>query len=235
MVVLAADSVVVVLGRRILPKAETEAEARALPRPVVGPPASRAGRRRRRRAGRATVRTRLVETVVRFKRLEPAGDRGLHPKRTNGAARPAAMPSRAAPPRFVAFLSGSYSNVRRPAALRDGGHAADGIAVSRPRPADLSRCCRSAFLMALTAGGRLAELQIARRDTPSRVGGVFLGRLERVMPSSTPPSSTSASGRSGFLRSRGSRRDRRLAAGRRTRCWYRCATKARATRAHASR
>ena len=39
-----------------------------------------------------------------------------------------------------------------------------------------------AFLMALTAEGRLVELQVVRRDRPSRVDSVFLGRLERVMP-----------------------------------------------------
>ena len=44
-----------------------------------------------------TVRTRLVETVVRFKRLERGRDRRLSRAAANGAARPAAMPSRAAP------------------------------------------------------------------------------------------------------------------------------------------
>ena len=39
-----------------------------------------------------------------------------------------------------------------------------------------------AFLMALVGEGRLLDLQIVRRDSPSRVEGVFLGRLERVMP-----------------------------------------------------
>src|SRR5689334_23738727 len=65
--VLAADSVVAV-GRRSLPKAETEAEARAglallsgrRHKVLGGVAVSRAG----------TVRTRLVETAVRFKRLE---------------------------------------------------------------------------------------------------------------------------------------------------------------------
>ena len=40
----------------------------------------------------------------------------------------------------------------------------------------------NALLMALVADGRLVELQIVRRDRPSLVDGVFLGRLERVMP-----------------------------------------------------
>jgi ribonuclease E/ribonuclease G len=57
-----------------------------------------------------------------------------------------------------------------------------------------------AFLMALTAGGRLAELQIARRDRPSPVDGVFLGRLERVMPDLDAAFVDIGTGRSGFLR-----------------------------------
>jgi ribonuclease E/ribonuclease G len=39
-----------------------------------------------------------------------------------------------------------------------------------------------AFLMALVSEGRLVELQVVRRDKPSRVESIFLGRLERVMP-----------------------------------------------------
>lgn len=58
-----------------------------------------------------------------------------------------------------------------------------------------------AFLMALTAGGRLAELQIARRDRPSPVDGVFLGRLERMMPDLDAAFVDIGTGRSGFLRS----------------------------------
>ena len=57
-----------------------------------------------------------------------------------------------------------------------------------------------AFLMALTAGGRLAELQIVRRDRPSLVDGVFLGRLERVMPELDAAFVDIGTGRSGFLR-----------------------------------
>ena len=68
--VLAADSVVAV-GRRILPKAETKDEALRCLKLL-------SGRRHRVLGGLALavpggkVRTRLVETVVRFKRLEPA-------------------------------------------------------------------------------------------------------------------------------------------------------------------
>jgi Rne/Rng family ribonuclease len=58
-----------------------------------------------------------------------------------------------------------------------------------------------AFLMALTAGGRLVELQIARRDRPSPVDGVFLGRLERVMPDLDAAFVDIGTSRSGFLRS----------------------------------
>ena len=57
-----------------------------------------------------------------------------------------------------------------------------------------------AFLMALTAGGRLVELQIARRDRPSLVDGMFLGRLERVMADLEAAFVDIGTGRSGFLR-----------------------------------
>jgi len=107
-IVLAADSVVV-CGRRILPKAETEAEARACL-------ALLSGRRHRVLGGLAvgrpdgTVRTRLVETVVRFKRLEAAEiDDYLQSGEWRGKAGGYAIQGRAA--RFVAFISGSYSNV----------------------------------------------------------------------------------------------------------------------------
>ncbi|MDP2375489.1 nucleoside triphosphate pyrophosphatase [Reyranella sp.] len=107
-VVLAADSVVV-CSRRILPKAETEAEARVCLGRLSG--------RRHRVLGAVavgfpdgTVRTRLVETVVRFKRLEPAElDDYLRSGEWRGKAGGYAIQGRAA--RFVDFLSGSYSNV----------------------------------------------------------------------------------------------------------------------------
>ena len=96
-------------GRRILPKAETEAEARACL-------ALLSGRRHRVLGGLAvarpdgTVRTRLVETVVRFKRLEAAEiDDYLQSGEWRGKAGGYAIQGRAA--RFVASLSGSYSNV----------------------------------------------------------------------------------------------------------------------------
>ena len=57
-----------------------------------------------------------------------------------------------------------------------------------------------AYLMALVADGRLAELQIVRRDKPSRVENVFLGRLERVMPELDAAFVDIGIGRSGFLR-----------------------------------
>jgi ribonuclease G len=58
-----------------------------------------------------------------------------------------------------------------------------------------------AFLMALVAEGRLVELRIARRDRPSLVDGVFLGRLERVMPELDAAFVDIGIGRAGFLRS----------------------------------
>jgi Rne/Rng family ribonuclease len=57
-----------------------------------------------------------------------------------------------------------------------------------------------AFLMALVADGRLVELEIARRDKPTRVGSIFLGRLERVMPDLGAAFVDIGIGRSGFLR-----------------------------------
>jgi septum formation protein len=106
--VLAADSVVV-CGRRILPKAETSEEARACL-------ALLSGRRHRVLGGVAigaadgTLRTRLVETVVRFKQLEPAEvDDYIASDEWRGKAGGYAIQGRAA--RFVSFVSGSYSNV----------------------------------------------------------------------------------------------------------------------------
>ena len=106
--VVAADSVVV-CSRRILPKAEIEAEARTCLGRLSG--------RRHRVLGAVAVgfpdgmvRTRLVETVVRFKRLEPAEiDDYLQSGEWRGKAGGYAIQGRAAC--FVDFLSGSYSNV----------------------------------------------------------------------------------------------------------------------------
>jgi septum formation protein len=105
---LAADSVVV-CGRRILPKAETVEEARGCLDLL-------SGRRHRVLGGLAVagsdgrVRSRLVETVVRFKRLEAAEIQAyLDSGEWQGKAGGYAIQGRAAA--FVAFLSGSYSNV----------------------------------------------------------------------------------------------------------------------------
>ena len=57
-----------------------------------------------------------------------------------------------------------------------------------------------AFLMALVAQGRLVELQIARRDRPSLVDGIYLGRVERVMPELDAAFVDIGLGKSGFLR-----------------------------------
>ena len=109
--VLAADSVVAV-GRRILPKAEREEEARACL-------ALLSGRRHRVLGGVAAgiggpgdgnARTRLVETVVRFKRLELAEvEAYIKGGEWRGKAGGYAIQGSAAA--FVAFISGSYSNV----------------------------------------------------------------------------------------------------------------------------
>jgi septum formation protein len=105
--VLAADSVVAV-GRRILPKAETEAQARDCL-------ALLSGRRHKVLGGVAighggAARTRLVETAVGFKRLEKSEIEGyVQGGEWRGKAGGYAIQGRAAA--FVAFISGSYSNV----------------------------------------------------------------------------------------------------------------------------
>ena len=106
--VLAADSVVAV-GRRILPKAETKDEALSCLELL-------SGRRHKVLGGLALavpggkVRTRLVETVVRFKRLEPKEiEAYVASGEWQGKAGGYAVQGRAA--EFVAFISGSYSNV----------------------------------------------------------------------------------------------------------------------------
>jgi septum formation protein len=107
-IVLAADSVVV-CGRRILPKAETVDEARH----CLG---VLSGRRHRVLGGLAVaagdgrVRSRLVETIVRFKRLGTDElEAYLASGEWQGKAGGYAIQGRAAA--FVAFISGSYSNV----------------------------------------------------------------------------------------------------------------------------
>jgi len=106
--VLAADSVVAV-GRRILPKAESEEQARACLALLSG--------RRHKVLGAVAValpdgklRQRLVETAVRFKRLQvPEVEAYLKSGEWRGKAGGYAIQGRAA--QFVSFLSGSYSNV----------------------------------------------------------------------------------------------------------------------------
>lgn len=106
--VLGADTVVG-LGRRILPKAETEAEARACLEKL-------SGRRHRVHTaiclvtpGRAP-RLRLGESIVAFKRLSTAEiDAYLATGEWRGKAGGYAIQGRAAA--FIRFLSGSHSSV----------------------------------------------------------------------------------------------------------------------------
>ncbi len=106
--ILGADTVVA-CGRRILPKAETEAEARRCLALLSG--------RRHRVLGGVCVRApdgrrveRLIETQVAFKRLtELETDAYIATGEWHGKAGGYAIQGRAAA--FVRFLSGSYSNV----------------------------------------------------------------------------------------------------------------------------
>lgn len=106
--VLAADTVVA-CGRRMLPKAETEAEARHCL-------ALLSGRRHRVLGGICLIapgakpRARLSETVLTFKRLTEAEiEAYVAGGEWKGKAGGYAIQGRAAS--FVRFLSGSYSNV----------------------------------------------------------------------------------------------------------------------------
>ena len=106
--VLAADTVVG-LGRRILPKAETEAEARACLEAL-------SGRRHRVYTGVALATpegrllTRLVESIVTFQRLTPGQVQAyLDSGEWRGKAGGYTIQDSAEA--FVRFLSGSHSNV----------------------------------------------------------------------------------------------------------------------------
>ena len=107
-IVLAADTVVA-CGRRILPKAESEAQAETCLRLLSG---------RRHVVVSAvclvlpggTVRARTVETAVRFKRLEAREiDTYMQTGEWRGKAGGYAIQGHAAI--FVAWINGSYSNV----------------------------------------------------------------------------------------------------------------------------
>jgi septum formation protein len=107
-VVLGADTVVA-CGRRILPKAESEGDARRYL-------ALLSGRRHRVWGGVCVIapggqrRERVVETQVAFKRLsEPEIAAYLESEEWRGKAGGYAIQGRAAT--FIRFVSGSYSNV----------------------------------------------------------------------------------------------------------------------------
>ena len=108
MFVLAADTVVA-CGRRILPKANTEGEARACLSLL-------SGRRHRVYSGVAVIdpqkksRTRIIMTVVSFKKLETQEIEGyVASDEWRGKAGGYAIQGRAAV--FVQWLRGSYSSV----------------------------------------------------------------------------------------------------------------------------
>jgi len=57
-----------------------------------------------------------------------------------------------------------------------------------------------AYMIALVSQGRLVELQVTRRDRPPLVEGIFLGRIERIMPDLDAAFVDIGTGRAGFLR-----------------------------------
>lgn len=106
--VLAADTVVA-CGRRILPKAETAQEVRECLRLL-------SGRRHRVYGGICLItpdgktRSRLVESIVRFKRLTAAEQEAYNASGEGiGKAGGYAIQGQAAA--FIAFISGSQSNI----------------------------------------------------------------------------------------------------------------------------
>ncbi len=107
-IILAADTVVAV-GRRILPKTETEEEARRCLNLVSG--------RRHQVLGaiavaapNGKVRTRIIATVVKFKRLHQKEiDSYIEEGEWRGKAGGYAIQGSAA--KFIPFISGSYTNV----------------------------------------------------------------------------------------------------------------------------
>ncbi len=107
--VLAGDTVVAV-GRRILPKAEDEATARACLELLSGRrhrvlSADRAARPRRHAARAAAARRKCASSRSPRRRSPPISPAA------SGTARPAATPSRAAPRALIAWISGSHSGV----------------------------------------------------------------------------------------------------------------------------
>ena len=106
--VLAADTVVAV-GRRVLAKAETEAEARAC-LIVLSGRGHRVYTAIALKALRGEVRSRLVETRVRFKRLSDAEiDAYIVGGEWRGKAGGYAAQGMAG--RFITSISGSYSSI----------------------------------------------------------------------------------------------------------------------------
>jgi septum formation protein len=108
MIVMAADTVVAV-GARILPKAETEEQARACL-------ALLSGRRHRVLTAVSIIspsgkeKTRTVTSVVQFKRLSgPELAAYLASKEWQGKAGGYAIQGKAAA--LISFISGSYSNI----------------------------------------------------------------------------------------------------------------------------
>lgn len=107
-IVLAADTVVA-LGRRILPKAENRDQAATCLKLMSG---------RRHRVmtavslacAQAPLKTRLVTSIVQFKRLaEDEVSAYLNSEDWKGKAGGYAIQGQAAP--FIPFISGSYSNI----------------------------------------------------------------------------------------------------------------------------
>jgi len=183
---------VVAVGRRILPKAETEAEARAC-LALMSAGAQGAGRCPVGAAGKGPDA--LVETVVRFKRLEPS-EIESYLRAGGGAARPAAMiQGRAATSSLSSPLLHQCSRI----AVFETGQLLKRGVVSRANRLIVT-CCPG-LPDGVDRGrppGRAADRRGAtghrcrRRDSSAA--------SERVMPDLEAASSIIGTGRSGFLR-----------------------------------
>ena len=107
---LAADTVVA-CGRRILPKAETEARGARLPGAAVRPPPPRADRGRAGQRRTAGVPSGWSESVVGLRAADRRRRSAPISPAANGSGKAGGYAIQGRAAAHVRFLSGSYSNV----------------------------------------------------------------------------------------------------------------------------